>query len=69
MQYILTEEEYKNLVPGNKVAELEGIIDELNGLVLKYSKYHCIYERGGGFGCCDNCPITFSCTKYKRYTK
>lgn len=23
MQYILTEEEYKNLVPGNKVAELE----------------------------------------------
>lgn len=70
MEYILTKDEYKNLVPKNKVDELEKKIDELNNLVLKYSKHPCIHKHGGyGFGYCDDCPITFSCKEDKDYSK
>lgn len=68
MQYILTEEEYKNLVPKNKVKELEEKVEKLNNMVLEYAEYTCSYSMDF-FGYCDKCPITFSCKKTKRYSK
>lgn len=70
MQYILTKEEYENLVPKKKADRLEETIDKLNDLVLEYSKYPCIHKHGGcGLGYCDDCPITFSCKEDKYYSK
>lgn len=39
MQYILTEEEYRNLVSKSKVDELENKVEKLNQMVLEYSEY------------------------------
>ena len=72
MQYILTEEEYKNLV---KVQEYWGaleMIEKLNEEVLKLKGVSCMRgERP--FGYCDDCPIggfgLNTCTKTKRYSK
>lgn len=68
MQYILTEEEYNNLVSKSKVEELESKIERLNQRVLEYSKYTCRHKVHG-FGYCDKCPIQFSCNKPKSYSK
>ena len=68
MQYILTEEEYKCLVPKSKVEELESKVDKLNQMILEYSEYTCRHEMQG-FGYCDKCPIEFSCNKPKSYSK
>ena len=44
MQYILTEEEYKNLVPKSKYVENINVIEELQQLVMKISGHICIYQ-------------------------
>lgn len=68
MQYILTEKEYKSLVPKQKVEELKNKVEKLNQMVLEYSEYTCSHDMDF-FGYCDNCPIQFSCSKPKRYSK
>lgn len=68
MQYILTEEEYNNLVPKSKVEELKSKIEKLNQKVLEYSKYTCRHKVNV-FAYCDDCPIQFSCNKPKSYSK
>lgn len=68
MQYILTEEEYKNLVQKQEVEELGKKVEKLNQMVLEYSEYTCRHDMRG-FGYCDKCPIQFSCNKSKRYSK
>ena len=68
MQYILTEEEYNNLVSKSKVEELKSKIERLNQKVLEYSKYTCRHEVRV-FGYCDDCPIQISCNKPKNYSK
>lgn len=68
MQYILTEKEYKSLVPKQKLIESENKVEKLNQMVLEYSEYTCCYDMGG-FGYCDICPIQFSCSKPKNYSK
>lgn len=68
MQYILTEEEYKNLAPKTKIQDLKDKIEKLNQMVLEYSEYTCSYDMDL-FGYCDNCPIQFSCNKPKNYSK
>lgn len=68
MQYILTEEEYRELVPKSKVEELENKVERLNQKVLEYSEYTCRHNMSG-FGYCDKCPIQFSCNKPKSYSK
>ena len=78
MQYILTEEEYKNLVPkkiyNNKCNEIE----MLNTLVLKYANFKCIHLRTkedetiyGYDDYCDDCPIaeTDTCNKRKNFSQ
>lgn len=69
MQYLLTEEEYKNFVPKEKYyAEMDKVA-ELNKKVLELSKFTCVKETEGCFGYCDFCPITKTCAEIKRYSK
>ena len=44
MQYILTLEEYDNLVPKSELNKAKEKIDILNDKVLKLSGFSCIYE-------------------------
>lgn len=73
MQYILTEEEYKNLVPKSKYEEkCKGIV-ELQQLVMKATGYMCRYDNtqySYEFFYCDNCPLShFDCGKRKEFSK
>ena len=72
MQYILTEEEYKNLIKRQEYWGALDMIEKLNKEVLKLNGVPCV--RGDRpIGYCDNCPIgSFglnTCTKTKRYSK
>lgn len=72
MQYLLTDDEYRELVPKFRYKESLIKIDVLNEKLLEAKGYSC--HQNQGFGYCDNCPIgafgTISCTKpYKRYSK
>ena len=72
MQYILTEEEYRNLVPKSKYEERNKQIVELQQLVMKATGYTCRhntqYSYEGFY--CDNCPIAhFDCGKRKEFSK
>ena len=73
MQYILTEEEYKNLVPKWKYDEKIKVIEELQLLVMKATGHTCIYDSKGNymFSYCDNCPLAekFDCGKQKDFSK
>lgn len=75
MQYILSEEEYKGLVPKSRYNNLRDDmmdkIEKLNNKVLELScNGKCIKEQGGY---CDDCPIsglgTGTCTSIKEYSK
>lgn len=71
MQYLLTEEEFHNLVLKSKYKESVNRVEKLNEKVLELSNYSC--HQGRGF-VCDQCPIgafgTGTCTKiFKRYSK
>ena len=72
MQYILTEEEYNNLVPKSKYEERNKQIVELQQLVMKATGYICRYDSQGDyvFFYCDNCPLAqFDCGKRKEFSK
>lgn len=72
MQYILSEEEYKNLVPKYKYDEQKEKVEKLNKKILELvCNGRCMKEHGGY---CDNCPIagfkgTGTCTDIKSYSK
>lgn len=70
MQYILTEEEYNNLVDKQQYNHKCEKVNELNKLVLKLSKFKCIHDRKeyGDFYC-DRCPLseTGTCDKEKEF--
>lgn len=72
MQYILTEEEYNNLVPKSKYLERNNQLVELQQLVMKATGYTCRYDSQGDYVYfyCDNCPIAhFDCGKRKEFSK
>jgi hypothetical protein len=69
MQYILTKEEYNDLVPKTKYHDALGKIEKLNKQVLELSKYNCVKLTQGNFGYCDFCPITATCFEIKRFSK
>ena len=71
MQYILTEEEYRNLVPKSKYLERNNQLVELEQLVMKLSGHICIYENKGGiYSYCDSCPLAnFDCGRSKEFSK
>lgn len=71
MQYLLTKEEFHNLVLKSKYEESVNRVEKLNEKVLELSNYSC--HQGRGF-VCDQCPIsafgTNTCTRrFERYSK
>jgi hypothetical protein len=73
MQYILTEDEYKNLVPRHKYNDALDESQKLRELVLKFSKFKCIHERNRSNDddyYCDNCPLAeMSCGRCKDFSQ
>jgi hypothetical protein len=72
MQYILTKEEYDNLVPRSIYVARCDEIKELQQLVMKATDYTCRYDSQGDYVYfyCDNCPIAhFDCGKRKEFSK
>lgn len=72
MQYILTEEEYKNLIQKEKYHELLDKIETLNNKVLELTRNGKCMKENGGY--CDFCPLsgfegTGTCMKVKEYSK
>lgn len=69
MQYILTQKEYKNLVPKSRYDDKCKEIEILNDLVLKKAKFKCIHDRtreenekNGYCFYCDDCPLVVAGT-------
>lgn len=69
MQYILTKEEYNDLVPRSKYDEERDKVEKLNIQVLELSEFICIKERPRPCVYCDGCPIVDTCTKSKEFSK
>lgn len=72
MQYILTHEEYKNLISKSKYEEKLKEIEELQRLVMKATGYICIYDEQDDYEefYCDNCPLAhFDCGKRREFSK
>lgn len=77
MQYILTEDEYKNLVPKKELNDLRNLfldsIDVLNKKVLELSNFKCAIEYPRLCSYCDNCPIsrlgTNTCMRKQEFSK
>jgi hypothetical protein len=72
MQYILTQEEFKNLVPKSKYEEKCKEIKELQQLLMKATGYTCRYDTQYNYErfYCDNCPLAhFDCGKRKDFSK
>lgn len=73
MQYILTEEEYKYLVPKWKYDEKIKVIEELQLLLMKATGHTCIYDSKltDMFSYCDDCPLAekFDCGRRKEFSK
>lgn len=77
MQYILTEQEYKELIPTKELVKTRNILleglERANDTILKLSNKHC-EQTDGGSGYCDECPLntitgTGTCTKSICYYK
>lgn len=69
MQYILTKEEYDNLVPKEKYYAERDKVEKLNIQVLELSEFVCIKEKPRLCVYCDSCPIVDTCTNSKEFSK
>lgn len=79
MQYILTQEEYNNLVPKSSYDNKCEEVDKLNKLVLKVADFKCIHDRtmedeekyGFDDFFCDDCPLVAvgTCSRKKEFTQ
>ena len=64
MQYILSQEEYDNMVPKKVADNLRDALDAAAGIILKQipeeesRSIPCIV-RGGNLGYCDWCPLSY----------
>lgn len=75
MQYILTREEYINLVPREDLKKSDEKVRLLNSKVMELSEHPCRRGIGGRSftSYCDGCPIgafgTKTCTEQQQYSK
>lgn len=72
MQYILTKEEYDDLVPRSIYVKRCDEIKQLQQMVMKATGYICRYDESDNYECfyCDNCPLAdFDCGKRKEFSK
>ena len=69
MQYILTKEEFNDLVPRSMYVKRCDEIKELQKLVMKASGHTCIYDEQEEFYC-DKCPLAnFDCGRRKEFSQ
>lgn len=58
MQYILTEEEYRKLVPVERFNQKLDMIERTNNKILELTGYECRSEKDTPLSFfCDNCPV------------
>lgn len=75
MQYILTEQEYRALVPISEINKLKEDIELLNDKVMELTDHPCADtdDHRRMFFYCDDCPIgglgLGTCTKKQSYSK
>lgn len=72
MQYLLTKEEYDDLVPRSIYVKRCDEIKELQQMVMKATGYICIYDEQDKLEefYCDNCPLAdFDCGRRKEFSK
>ena len=76
MQYILTQEEYNNLVPKSKYEKKCDEVKKLQQMLLKASKFKCIYDAPDDSDdyfddmYCDDCPLKdFDCGRRKDFSQ
>ena len=72
MQYILTKEEYDDLVPRSIYVKRCDEIKELQQMVMNATGYICRYDKQDDYEYfyCDNCPLArFNCDKRKEFSK
>lgn len=70
MQYLLTEDEFRSMVAGDKYKYKCQQVDKLNRKVLELSNYKCRHDRTKEdmkkySEYCDGCPIAFMGTCHK----
>jgi hypothetical protein len=57
MQYLLTEEERKNLIPIADLEKPKQALEMARKAMLKQAGFTCVHdEKEGAFMICDNCP-------------
>ena len=62
MQYLLTEEEFKNMVPKQSLIERDEALELARNIILTQSNFNCIHDiselhvKYGGY--CDDCPCS-----------
>lgn len=56
MQYLLTEQELRDLVPRHEITKREAALLLAREAILKANNFRCVHEKGGGY--CDNCPCS-----------
>lgn len=72
MQYILTNEEFNDLVPRSTYTKRCDEIKELQKLVMTITGYTCRHDSQYSYECfyCDKCPLAdFDCGKRKEFSK
>lgn len=72
MQYILTKEEYDDLVPRSIYVKRCDEIKELQRLLMIAKGFTCRYDTTHKYECfyCDSCPLAdFDCGKRKEFSK
>lgn len=72
MQYILTKEEYDDLVPRSIYVKRCDEIKELQQMVMKATGYICRYDDPDDYEdfYCDKCPLVdLDCGKRKEFSK
>jgi len=58
MQYVLTEDKYKQLVQRSEVDNRTAALRVVREVVLKATGFHCIHETPAKNSYCDFCPIS-----------
>lgn len=75
MQFLLTQEEFSNLVKREEVEKRDYALDKMRVLLLSAKGFVCIHDKkrmDGHRGYCDECPVADireACSKPKNWSK
>jgi len=85
MKYLLTVEEYENLVPKQELKKHKEALEWARNEILRRANFECVYGEQRGWSYCDQCPVSSTgeddnrppsyhmtmviCDKNKKYSK